>query len=300
MQTRARHSEDGYLLIGLVVALFLIVLALSVAAPRVAKELEREREIETTHRAQQYVRAIQLYYRRTGAYPNSVEQLVKGVNNIKFLRQQYKDPITGDDFRLIHVGEAKTQVKGFFGEALQGVSQGNLGTAAGMVSSPGGSPPMGTAGGTAGATGSTSSGGFSLGINPPSSPTGAPSGIAGTSTPGAPVTGSGTNDATTFQGSKGAFLGVGSNGKGAGLIEWNGVAEIHEWEFLYDLRVELLKQKVSLFGGTPAASGTGSLGSGFNSPGSNVPGINAPATASPPQTAAPTQTAPSTNAAPQP
>ena len=84
------------------------------------------------------------------------------------------------------------------------------------------------------------------------------------------------------------------------MIEWNGVAEIHEWEFLYDPRVELLKQKVSLFGGTPAASGTGSLGSGFNSPGSNVPGINAPATASPPQTAAPTQTAPSTNAAPQP
>ena len=59
------------------------------------------------------------------------------------------------------------------------------------------------------------------------------------------------------------------------MVEWNGSADIADWEFLYDPRVEALKAKVSLFGGTPAASGSGSLGSGF----APANGINAPATA---------------------
>lgn len=40
--------------------------------------------------------------------------------SVKYLRKKYKDPLTNDEFRLIHTGEAKTQVKGFFGEPLQG------------------------------------------------------------------------------------------------------------------------------------------------------------------------------------
>ena len=57
-----KHSEgeEGYLLLGLVVVCFLLLLVLGVAAPRVAKELERDREVESEHRAQEYVRAIQL------------------------------------------------------------------------------------------------------------------------------------------------------------------------------------------------------------------------------------------------
>jgi type II secretory pathway pseudopilin PulG len=108
--TTERSGEQGFTLLGLVVAIFLILLFLSIAAPKVAHELRREREVEAVHRGDQYVRAIQLYYRKFGHYPGSIEQLEK-TNNIRFLRQKYVDPMTGKaDWRLIHVGEAKTTV----------------------------------------------------------------------------------------------------------------------------------------------------------------------------------------------
>ena len=278
-----KHSKDeGYLLLGLVVVCFILLLFLSVAAPTVAKELERDRELESEHRAQEYVRAIQLYYRRTQRFPTSVEQLLGSgtagtstIANVKYLRQQYKDPLTHDEYRLILVGQAKTEVKGFFGEPLQGAPTGSLGSVAGMQSNPGGQGAAAIGGSTPG-TAAGSSSGFSLGGaangaagvgNSSSQP-----GTAGSSTgsifgsvsnPGSSF-GSGTS-ATTFQGSKGAFLGVGSSAKGHGLVEWNGSENIEDWEFLYDPRVELLKAKVSLFGGSPAASGNGSLGNLQNS-----------------------------------
>jgi type II secretory pathway pseudopilin PulG len=81
-----RHEEQGFMLVGLIVAIFFILLALSVAAPKVAQQLRREREVEAVHRGNQYVRAIRLYYKKFGHYPGSMEQLEK-TNNIRFLRQ---------------------------------------------------------------------------------------------------------------------------------------------------------------------------------------------------------------------
>ena len=129
----AWEAEQGSMLLGLVVAIFLILLVLGIAAPKVAKELRREREVEAMHRGNQYVRAIQLFYRKIGHYPGSLEQLEK-TNNIRFLRQRYLDPFTGKaDWRLIKQGEAKTTVKGFFGKPLAGLAPG-LGSAAGLAS----------------------------------------------------------------------------------------------------------------------------------------------------------------------
>src|ERR1700730_4593932 len=124
------HEEQGFMLVGLIVAIFFVLVALSIAAPKVAQQLRREREVEAVHRGNQYVRAIRLYYRKFGHYPGSMDQLEK-TNNIRFLRQQYVDPMTGKaDWRLIKVGEAKTTVKGFFGQPLVGFAPG-VGTAAG-------------------------------------------------------------------------------------------------------------------------------------------------------------------------
>src|SRR5882757_4775276 len=144
-----RHEEQGFMLVGLIVAIFFVLLALSVAVPKVAQSLRREREVEAVHRGNQYVRAIRLYYRKFGHYPGSMDQLEK-TNNIRFLRQQYVDPMTGKaDWRLIKVGEAKTTVKGFFGQPLAGLTPG-LGSAAGNASA-------GPAGASAAGTGPASS-----------------------------------------------------------------------------------------------------------------------------------------------
>jgi type II secretory pathway pseudopilin PulG len=323
MRTPARNApnacntgEEGYLLVGLVVACFLILLFLSIAAPRVARELERDREVESEQRALQYVRAIQLYYRKNNAYPTSVEQLLGsgssgttiGPGAVRYLRQAYKDPLTNGEYRLILLGQAKTEVKGFFGEPLQGApGVGIPGASLGgtPASAIGGLTPGSSVGSTSTIGGNTpgsslsSGGGFSLGggaFGGGTSPTVSPqagvpgtapsTGAAGTSGTGAAGTSGSpsSSDATTFTGSKGMFVGVGSNAKGPGLVEWNGSANIEEWEFLYDPRVELLKAKVSLLGGTPAANGTGSLGSGFapangiNAPGGGIPGSSTPGT----------------------
>src|ERR1700733_3285429 len=130
---RRQEAGEGFMLVGLIVGIFLILLVLSVAAPKVSQALKRDREVEAVHRGDQYVRAIRLFYRKTHTYPGSIEQLEK-TNNIRFLRQRYLDRRGGkDDWRLIHVGEAKTTVKGFFGQPLAGLTRG-LGSAAGMAS----------------------------------------------------------------------------------------------------------------------------------------------------------------------
>ena len=276
-QTSSERMEEGYLLLGLVVVCFLLLLTLAVAAPRVAKQLARDREVESEHRAQEYVRAIQLYYRRNHRFPTSVEELLgTGTSGgtstalkVKYLRQQYKDPLTNDDYRLVQVGKAKTEVKGFFGQPLEGAPIGNLGSVAGMQSGSGFSNPAAGSTSSGSSFGSSSSSfGSSSSSGAPSfggtqtAATGAGSGSASTGTgSGTGASGSGSStDATSFQGSKGAFLGVGSNAKGHGQVEWNGSETIEEWEFLYDPRVEALKEKVSLFGGSPAANGSSSLG----------------------------------------
>ena len=133
------------MLVGLIVAIFIILLLLGVAAPKVARGLRRDREVEAIHRGNQYVRAIQLYYKKFGHYPGSIDQLEK-TNNVRYLRQRYADPMTGKpDWRLIKVGEAKTTVKGFFGQPLAGLAPG-LGTAASMTSPGIGTGSTGTAG----------------------------------------------------------------------------------------------------------------------------------------------------------
>ncbi|HEX7158896.1 MAG TPA: type II secretion system protein, partial [Edaphobacter sp.] len=157
-QRTEHHGEQGFMLLAAIVAVFLVLLALGIAAPKVAQDLRRQRELETIERGNQYVRAIRLYYRKFGRYPASMDVLEKA-NNIRFLRKRYVDPMTGkEDWRLIHVGEAKTTVKGFFGQPLSGLpgSTGGLGSAAGLSSNIGGSSSGGAASSAGSALGSSS------------------------------------------------------------------------------------------------------------------------------------------------
>jgi type II secretory pathway pseudopilin PulG len=132
-------QEDGFLLLGVLFMILLILFALAIAAPKIAEDLRREKEIETIHRGQQYVRAIQIYQAKYGRFPNTIDQLVKS-DNQRFLRKRYLDPMTGkDDWRIIHNGEQKVPAMGLFGQTIQ-----QNGMIPGMANTNGVSGPMGS------------------------------------------------------------------------------------------------------------------------------------------------------------
>ena len=112
------RNEEGFLLLGVLVMVLLLTIALAVAAPRIAESIRRDKEEETIHRGKQYARAIQMYFGKYNRYPNSIDQLMK-TDNMRFLRKRYKDPMTGkDDWRIIHLGEAKVPAMGLFGQQV--------------------------------------------------------------------------------------------------------------------------------------------------------------------------------------
>jgi type II secretory pathway pseudopilin PulG len=109
-------GEEGYVLLGVLFLVVVMLIWLAVAAPKVATEIRRDKELELYHRGMQYTRAIRMYYKKFQRYPTSLDQL-ENSNNIRFLRKRYNDPFTGKpDWRLIHVGEAKVQQTGLFGQ----------------------------------------------------------------------------------------------------------------------------------------------------------------------------------------
>ncbi|MGA9669990.1 MAG: type II secretion system protein, partial [Terracidiphilus sp.] len=123
MHRRYSATEDGFTLVAVMFMLAILVLSLSVAVPRIKKELQRDREVEATHRGKQYIRAIQLYYRKFHAYPPNLDALEK-TNELRFLRKKYVDPITGkNDWKPIAFGQNKVPTAmGFFGQPLSGSS----------------------------------------------------------------------------------------------------------------------------------------------------------------------------------
>lgn len=262
-------SEQGFMLLGLIVAVALILIALSVAASKEAFTLRREREVESARRANQYVRAIQLYYKKFGRYPGSIEQL-ENTNNIRFLRQRYVDPLTGKaDYRLIPVGQNQTTVKGFFGEPLAGIASAGLGAAAGMQSNGiGGAAGASGAFGASGATGPTGATGpaGSTNASGSSGAFGGSSGAFGGSSGLGSAAGMQSPTGMGLPGSTGPFMGVGSSATGNSIITPNEQTTYQTWEFLYDPRIETLKLAAALNGGADALGG-GALGQSPNSMG---------------------------------
>ena len=251
------QREEGFALIVLVVMIFVILLFLGIAAPLVARDLQREKELEAVHRANQYVRAIQLYYRKFNHYPTSVDQLEK-TNNIRFLRRKYEDPMTGKaDWRIIHAGENKTTVKGLFGKPLAGIGTAIGGSGIGGTSTISGASTPGGFGSPAG-TGSTGSGTSGIG--------GGTQTVGGTS--GMGNSGVGSQSATTFQGGGGPIMGIGSSKTGESILTENEQTNYEDWEFLYDPRIEQLKAKSSLFGGGIGGGAGGGIGG--NTPGTTI------------------------------
>jgi type II secretory pathway pseudopilin PulG len=83
----------------LLVAMSISAILMTVAMPVWKQTTRREKEAELIFRGEQYVRAIRLFQQRAGpgALPPTLDVLVEQ----RFLRKEFKDPITGEDFLVL-------------------------------------------------------------------------------------------------------------------------------------------------------------------------------------------------------
>jgi hypothetical protein len=102
-----RGSQSGYAILLVLFFVTLMLLATISVAPNILTEGRREREKEMIWRGKQYARGVKMYYRKTGKFPTSMDDLVKPkLGSVRFMRQAYKDPMNAKDgdWRLIYVG----------------------------------------------------------------------------------------------------------------------------------------------------------------------------------------------------
>ena len=218
-----RSRESGYVLLALMLAVTLILVAMSIELPRIAQQIKREREEELVHRGKDYATAVKRFVHKNGGrYPLSVEQL-EDTNHIRFLRKRYKDPMTGEsDWKMVHAGEAQINVPapkpglsgpGGTNPGLFGTNQSGGGNSSGTPTPPPGTAPL-----------NPNAGGSTLG-QPPAQ--GGNLGSLPTSNIGSGPTVGG-----------GQIIGVASVSKKQSIKEFNDKDHYDEWYFVYDLRLE--------------------------------------------------------------
>ncbi len=263
-------AEQGFTLLAVILLLALFTIALAVALPNVSKQIQRDREIETMHRGLQYARAVKLYYKQFGAYPPNVDVLVKGVNNIHFLRKKYTDPMTGkDDWKPILFGQNKAPtVMGFFGQAMAGSTIAGTGASGGngvagassVTGSSFGSSFFDSGSSSAGASsssGATASSGSSSGSGSSGGASGSDSGLGG----------------QTFGGA--GIIGFSPGCPKESILVYKKKNHYNQWEFVYDPLADQMMQggntgtigqpASSLSGGsTTGGTSTTTTGGGFS------------------------------------
>ncbi len=253
------RSEQGYVLAAVIILLAVLMISLAVAMPKVREDIRRDQEVETMHRGQQYIRAVQLFYRKFHRYPASVDAL-ENTNDIRFLRKRYADPLTGtDDWVPVQLGTNKAPLTmGYFGQPL------TMGAAVLTGSAPGGGNRI-------------------VGASPIVSSFGSSSSSGSPSDSGSSDSGSGSNSSSSPP-STVPILG------GAGIIGFSPASEkesiliyktkthYNEWEFVYDPSAERMSQGMPYQPPPPLEPpSVGSPGFGpppspvTNSPASNFP-----------------------------
>ena len=109
LNRRRSSDQSGYVYLMVLFLALALVVGSTTAVQSVLTEGRREREETMIWRGNQYVRAIRLYYKKTGRYPQSLDGLEKGQPELHFLRYAaYKDPLNKSDgkWRLIYVNSA--------------------------------------------------------------------------------------------------------------------------------------------------------------------------------------------------
>jgi hypothetical protein len=220
-----RRGESGYALLFVIFLVASIMLFAAAANPNVLSEGRRQKEEEMVWRGNQYVRAVSLFYRKNGRYPQNLEELAKpNAANVHFLRKAYAEPMNTADgsWRLIYVSPTGQLIGSVHFRTLQEMAvayafsgQGG-GSASAMATQLFGQPTgTGVVGQPAG-LGATSQG-QSQGISSSAQP--------------APVGNLAAVDGPVFGGS---VIGVAGKEKQTSIRVYQGGTTYFEWEFIWN------------------------------------------------------------------
>lgn len=236
LRRNGRGDQRGYILLTLMLFVALLAIAATTIAPVITFQIHRDREEEMIHRGVQYSRAVRRYFKKFGRFPTRLEEL-ESTNNLRFLRKRYKDPITGKDFKVLHLGDVKLS----FGAGITGANPAGVPVLGGALQNQALQNPALVAA----AAGVLANAQTNTNLNPGQAPAdGSSSGpnaqgssgdasSSGTSgTPGTPSPGGLFNSGPTFGG--GPIVGVASASEKQTIREFNKKNHYNQWQFIYD------------------------------------------------------------------
>ncbi len=270
---RRRKCESGYAYIMALFMVLTVIIGSQIVLRNMVTVRRSQREAEMIWRGNQYARAIKLYYRKTGHFPQSQDDLLTGVPDMHFLRSEVmKDPMNNQDgaWRFIYTNAS--------GAIIGSVKYGSLAQMAFMDMNGGQLPATQTSNGssnglmglgsspapTASTTTNSNStnGGFSL----PSM--GATSNAASGSTAlgplGQPVSGTtavGPQPTGPVSGPVfgGQLIGVGSTVDKTSVRVYKGGTKYNQWEFIWNPIEEQARAIQQGLGGATGAPNVGGI-----------------------------------------
>jgi hypothetical protein len=102
MSKSRRGHESGFAMLMVFVVAAVIAISLYFELPRAMFEHTRQKEQLLIDHGEQYTIAIRRFYIKFGRWPTTMDELAN-TNNMRFLRRQFNDPMTGKaDWRIIH------------------------------------------------------------------------------------------------------------------------------------------------------------------------------------------------------
>ena len=250
----------------------LMLISVMVAAPYIKTERQREKEEDMIWRGKQYVRGIKLYYRKTGRFPTSMDDLTKPkLGSIRFMRQAYKDPMNAEDgsWRMIYVGPS--------GQLIGSLKPQQTFQIPGMPGAPGAATSQQNT--SFGASGFGQSAPAQTGSQPgqPSTTQSATTASNGTATDAAAPSGLFSTDSSLMGGN---IIGVGSKINKRSVIVYDKAKNYRLFEFVWNPSKDMANALNQQIGarpqnpqGTVQGTGSGFGGSGFGQP-SNTPAAN--------------------------
>lgn len=117
------NPQSGFTYIALLAAIVIIGISLGAAGKYWQNVMMREKEEELMFRGEQYRLAIERYVNAFPGrfqFPPSIDELLKDSRSAagkRHLRQQYKDPITGEDFEAVRDQTKGNRITGVYSKS---------------------------------------------------------------------------------------------------------------------------------------------------------------------------------------